>query len=199
MMMTKKLMLGTAIAAAMASAPVMAGNHGDHSSKSGIFAGGLTDNAYVAASVGFGEMALSDDAVIGSLVYGKSLNDYVTNLGMEVEVTGTLADAETKVSSTTYEGSYMSVGTYATYSYNLGDNIGIQGLGLFGKVGVAFNDYEYDLAGVAYDDSDVELGYGVGVNYNLKALTGSDQLGVRAEWADNGFVDEIKVGVSYTF
>lgn len=193
MKMTRKLMLGTAIAAAMASAPAMADSH----------AGGVVDtlkkDAYVAASVGLGDMGASDDAVIGTLTYGRDLDQYAANLGYEVELTGTLADAEQDVLGTTYEGSYMGLGAYATYGYNLGQHIGVQGLDVYGKAGVAFVDFEIETAIGTYEDDDIDLAYGVGVNYNLQAVTGVENVGLRAEILDNGLYDEVKVGVSYAF
>lgn len=197
MMKSKVLLAGGILAAAMASAPVLADNHA--TKVGGTFEDGLTENAYGAVSVGFGDVGLDDSALVTSFVYGKDLGGYVTNLGGEVELTTSLADAEQDVFGTTYEASYMSLGAYATYGYNLGDRIGVEGLDLFGKVGVAYNSLELETAYGSADGDEFDLGYGVGVNYNLKQFTGTDQIGVRAEFADNGVADEYKVGVSYVF
>lgn len=197
MMKSKRMILGSAVAAVMFSAPALAEHHAEK--QGGTLQGGLTDNAYTAVSVGLGDVGFDDSAVITSVVFGKDLGGYLPNLGGEVELTGTVADAEQDVFGSTVEASYLSAGVYATYGYNLGDRIGVSGLDLFGKVGVAYNSAEVESVGGSMDDSEVDLGYGVGVNYNLKELTGTDQYGVRAEFADNGVAEEIKVGVSYVF
>ena len=197
MIKSKSMLIGSAIAAVMASSAAMAGGH--VASQGGTLTDGLTNNAYIAATVGIADVGLNDDAVIGSVVYGKDLGGYLQNLSAEVEFTGTLADGESDLMGTTIEASYMSAGVYAVYSYDVGTHVGIHGLDLFGKAGVAYNDYEVSSPIVTVDGSDFDLGFGVGVNYNLKALTGTDSLGVRAEWADNGAADEVKVGLSYVF
>lgn len=197
MMKTKSMILGSAVAAMMASTAVMADGHA--TKQGGTFQDGLTENAYGAVTVGLGDVGFSDDAVVGSLVYGKDLDGIYPNLGAEVELTGTLADAEQDVFGSTVEGSYLSLGAYATYSYNLGERVDVKGLDVFAKAGLAYNSVELETGSSSMDDSEVDLGYGVGVSYNLKALTGTDQYGLRAEYADNGVADEIKVGVSYVF
>lgn len=197
MMKSKRMILGSAIAAVLASSPVLADNHAVK--QGGTFQDGLTENAYGAVSLGFGDVGLSDSALVTSFVYGKDLGGIATNLGAEVELTATLADAEEDVFGTTYEASYMSLGAYATYGYNLGQRVGVEGLDLFGKLGLAYNSAEIEGFGVSYDDSEIDVAYGIGVNYNLKKYTGTDQYGVRAEYADNGVADEYKVGISYVF
>lgn len=183
----KKVILGGAIAAVMASSVVAAETNV-------LSADYLTQDAYAGASVGFGDMGW-DDAIILTGLYGKNLDSVYPNLGAEVEATVTLVDAEYSNYYGTYDSSYFGLSGYAVYNYKLGEVVGIDGLTAFGRVGMGFTSYEYE----AYDDTDVSIALGLGVKYNLGALTGYDNLSARAEWTDSGLYDEFKAGVNYAF
>lgn len=184
----KKMFLGGVIAAALAASPAMA-------DVGGLNTGYLTEDAYAGASIGFGDMGLSDSAIIVSGRYGKGLEDVFPNLGVEVETTLTLANASTDYLGYDYDASYFGLSGFAVYNYAVGERIGVQGLTAFGRIGLGFTSYDYEYI----DDTDISLALGVGVKYGLGEITGNDRLSVRAEWTDQGLYDEFKAGVDYAF
>lgn len=190
--MKKTLILGGAVAAIMASTPVLAE---EARGISALNADTIKNDAYASASIGFADLGMSEDATIVTGLLGTNLDAVAPNLGAEVEMTLTLADAETNYMGMDFNASYFGLSGYATYSYALGEKIGVEGLDLFGRAGLGYTSYDYEYA----DGTDVSLALGVGVNYDLAKQTGVENLSLRAEYTDSGLVDEYKVGVTYRF
>lgn len=188
----KKIILGSAVAAVLASSPALAmDNTVDVASM-------VKDNSYAGASVGISDMGLADDAVIVTGRYGMGLGDLipaVPNLAAEVEATMTVSDASTEYFGGSYDASYFGLSTYAVYNYDLGERVNVEGLTVFGRAGVGYTNYDYEYI----DDTDIDVAVGVGAKYDLSAVAGVENLSVRAEFTDQGVYDEFKAGVDYAF
>lgn len=191
--MKKTFFLGAVAAAAFtAASPAIADGH----SGAGIDAlnlDTLKEGAYAAGFVGTTDLGL-DDAITVTGLLGTDLGVILPNLSAEVETTFTAADAE----AMGVEASYFAMGAYASYSYNLGERVGVQGLDVFGRAGLGYSSVDVDAGMFSGEADDTGLVFGVGVNYNLQAYTGTEDFGLRAEYVDDG-ADTYRVGVSYVF
>lgn len=185
--MMTKLLLGGLIAAALASGPALASDP----ALSKVPGADAVSGSYVALTAGSLDLGYADDPALLTGVYGVDLDGVATNLGAEVEVTGTFSDGDVLGVDVRYQG----VGAYLTYGHNLGRYLGIEYLDGFARAGLAYGELEVG----SISDNSVDLAYGVGVAYNPRALTRVDNFGVRVEYTERDWGDSVSAGITYAF
>lgn len=166
------------------------------------FTGGLTDNwqerSYAQLKLGFADLGLSDSAMTLTGTYGLELAHIHPQLSAEADLLLTLADAESKFSSsmgsTTVEASVFGMGGYLVGSY---DQLPVENLVPYARIGIAYTSAEVKAsngtASAAGDDSTFGLGLGIGARYSV-----NEQLGVLAEFNSTEY-DVWNVGAHYKF
>jgi len=153
---------------------------------------------YGQVKLGSADLTLSDNAVVGSVVVGKSVSGY-ENFAMEAELMVTLKDAEERwsdpwVGDLKVEGSATTLGGYGVYNFNQVSDTLVP----FVRVGLVYLDVEAKASSgsisASEDDSSLEVGFGAGVRYNL-----NEQFGIVGDFTSVDDADIFNVGVQYNF
>ncbi|WP_342632746.1 outer membrane beta-barrel protein [Marinobacter alkaliphilus] len=153
---------------------------------------------YGQVKLGSADLTLSDNAVVGSVVVGKSVSGY-ENFALEAELMVTLKDAEETWSNpwagdVKVEGSATTLGGYGVYNFTqLSDT-----LVPFVRLGLVYLDIEAKASNstvsVSEDDSSIKVGFGAGIRYNL-----NDQFGIVGDYTSVDDADILNIGLQYNF
>jgi len=188
----KKLLIASAISAGLLGASVA-------HAETGSVLDNWQENAYGQAKLGFTDMGLSDSAMTITGVAGLKTPSIHPMLSFEADLTFTVTDAETSVSSmagnTKVTASAFSLGAYAVASY---DQLSIENLVPYVRAGLGYTSVEVKASNAfvsaSGDDSEIDLGLGAGVRYQI-----NDQLGVLVDYTTISALDTLNVGVQYSF
>lgn len=128
-----------------------------------------------------------DDVVPVGLMYGRSLDDLVSNLWIEGELNYGISGGDLGASG---EFDIMTIGVYAAYRYMLTDAAYLKG-----KAGILYEDTEIDFGRRTASPSDTGLSLGVGGGFFF-----TPQLGVEAEYTlIESDIDYLSVGLNFRF
>ncbi|MDO3722821.1 outer membrane beta-barrel protein [Marinobacter sp. chi1] len=164
----KKVLIASAIASALAAAPVSA-QEGQNTVDY------LKQDGYFKALIGFADLGLDDAALAVTGTYGKRLPQVHPNFRFEADLGLSLSDAESSYNDgfgnrVKTSASYFLLGGYGVYEHPLDNKLSVYGRG--GLVYVS-SDVEVKSAGLSRSgsDSSIELGIGAGGKYQYTPKT----------------------------
>lgn len=189
--MFKKIAIGVAVAGVLASGSAFAGSHGSDSKDYSGKTHSIMDKAYGSITAGSLDFGYDKDPGVVSGILGVDLDCYLSGLGAEAEITGTVSDGEVLTSDLSYTGA----ATYVTYGQDVGRFIGVENLDAYARAGVGYGEVEID--SVSVDGFDPV--YGVGIEYDPQKITGIEGIALRVDYTERDYADGFSAGVSYAF